>query len=225
MNHGHRRLGILLAAAAATLAGCASVPADPARPDAWERASLARLERRLERSPSHIRDPALQGYLEQLAGLLGLDPGDAEPLRIFVMDRSDPQADLLGARILRLNLGLLLALDNEAELAFVLAHELAHRDLRHDEDRRRAGWNPLDAEVQADAAATSALVRHGYPAATGLTLLTRLQRTSATFEGRAQLAGRVAALAASGNAAGTAFHADQGRFERHIAPYRARRDD
>ena len=170
----------------------------------------------------------MQTYLEGLLQTLGEGPEHSPPVRIFLLDRPEPQADLLSGRILRFNLGLLLALESEAELAFVLAHELAHRDLRHDAARRRAGWDALEAEEQADLAAASTLARLGYPGSTGIVLLRRLHRASTEPDARAQLASRVAAIsaiAATAHAPAPSRLPDRERFERHVAPYRARGTD
>lgn len=212
-------------ATAAMLAGCAPAPAYPGRLDAWERASLTRTEKRLESSAQRIRDPILQAYVDSVAGSLEPDRPSTDRLRIYLMDRPGRQADLLGGQVLRFNLGLLLALQSEAELAFVLAHELAHRDLQHDEARRRTGWDALAAEVQADLAATSILAGLGYGSSTGKRLLVRLLQQSTDTGAREQLSRRVAAITTSSRTGDITHDDGKARFERIVAPYRARQSE
>lgn len=76
-------------------------------------------------------------------------------------------------------LGLLAQLDNEAQLAFVLAHELAHYTHRHAFVRYRAGGadehQRMADELAADSIALQWLHQAGYPTAGVEALLLRLQ--------------------------------------------------
>ena len=208
------RTSRLLVGLATLLAGCAGAPRAPGDLTAWEAERIERLEAALAASPTRVRDPVLLDYLGEL--LRRLAPAGAP--RLYVVEASAPQADLLGARVLRLRTGLLAAVANEDELAFVLAHELAHDALGHTQARRQAGWDATRAELEADAAAAQALARLGYQAGAGRALLRRL---AGVLPEHQQLGARIAALpglAVAHTGATTAFR-------RALGPYRVREAD
>ena len=202
------RTSRLLLALATLLAGCAGGTHAPDGLSAWERARLERMEAALAASPARVHDARLLDYLERL--LLRLAP--ATRPRLYVMDASAPQADLLGSRVLRLRTGLLAAVANEDELAFVLAHELAHDRLGHVEARRHAGWDAARAELEADAEAVRTLGRLGFRTGAPRALLQRLAARSPAGE---RLEARIAALpdlAVARSGATTEFSAALGPY-------------
>jgi predicted Zn-dependent protease len=151
MTSRHRRLSAALAALlAGLLAGCASRPAGPIWPP--------------------LDDPALQAYAQQLACRL-VTRCDDYPVQ--VIDLPEPQAEALPDGRIVIRLGLLLAVQEEAELAFVLAHEIAHRQRGHRAPRTLAARLPL--ELEADAVALATLRRLGYPEDAGSRLISRLK--------------------------------------------------
>ena len=164
------RTSCLLLLISAWLAGCAGAPRAGGGPTAWERERLDRLEAQLESSPRRVHDPDLLGYLERFLRRLAT----GEPPRLYVIEAPAPQADLLGARLLRLRTGMLAAVATEDELAFVLAHELAHGELGHLAARRDAGWDAARAEREADAAALRTLARLRFDPGAPRALLERL---------------------------------------------------
>lgn len=203
------------------LAACAPLPPADGRLGRWESAELAQREARLRDSPQRIRDSALEAWLADL--VRRIDPVHGRAVRLYVLDLRTPQADLIGERLLRLRLGLLLALHNEAELVFVLAHELAHRELGHVAARRRPDWDAQIAEREADRATVAALHRLGYAPDAGVPFLSRMRALATQAEDILALDARIAVLSntpwPSENA--TPQVADD-RFERLLAPYRAR---
>jgi hypothetical protein len=140
-------------------------------------------------------------------------------MRIHVLDRPTPRADLLGGQVVVLHLGLLVRTRDEAELAFVLAHELAHRRLGHVAARRLADWDAQAAELAADRDAARTLQRLGYRVSAGSELLRRLLETSRSGAARELIEARIQALPATG--AGTTATTDR-EFEAASAPYRLR---
>lgn len=79
-----------------------------------------------------IRDQQLQNYLNQVAALVASNtelPG-LKPL-CYVLDKIEPASYTLPGAYIFLTKGLLLQINSEAELAFVLAHEIAHIVHRH----------------------------------------------------------------------------------------------
>jgi predicted Zn-dependent protease len=201
------------------LAACASLPPaeGPLRP--WQVAVLREHAERLRGSESYIEDAALYAYVREW--LRRIDPLAANQLELFVLDLPARQADLVAGRLLRLRSGLLRALQNEAELAFVLAHELAPVTLGHTALQLSGQFDALAAEIAADAAAQQALQRLGLHPQAGVELLLRLRRDDAVAAEQAQLRQRLEALMPLVpqicllQSAG-----DQTRFDALLAPYR-----
>ncbi|MEX2261522.1 MAG: M48 family metallopeptidase [Bryobacteraceae bacterium] len=79
-----------------------------------------------------VRDSALQGYIERVGGRLASQPGAAKfPYEFgLINDRSINAFALPGGPVF-INTGLITSADNEAQLAGVMAHEIAHVALRH----------------------------------------------------------------------------------------------
>lgn len=214
----HLRLALLCL----TLAGCAGAP--PRTP------------------PPLIDDPALTGALN---GLLCRVESDCAKLRLQIVDRPFEQAEMFPDGRLLVNIGLLLATRDEAEIAFVLAHETAHRRLAHrvaisSETRTRI-------ELEADADALRAMRKSGLPADAGMHLLQRLlgqarealsQHTEATgsagarelsrtklkAEALAQIEARVDALRARAGHSTLATLPVTTDWQRLLAPYRREPD-
>lgn len=136
-----RLLGI---AVASLLGGCASVetrdPAPGERPDLatdegglWYQMDQA--ERQLQRSPLLLRDPALNDYVRGLTCRLAGEYCD--DIRVYVVDVPAFNASMAPNGMLLVYTGLLLRVADEAQLAFVLGHEIAHYRERHVIERWR----------------------------------------------------------------------------------------
>ena len=145
-------------------------------------------------SPQRVRDAALERRLATMA--CRLDAEACGAVRIVVLDAPGLRAELVGARLLRLHRTLLDALPDDDALAFVLAHELAHRRLGHVGARRGPRWDASGAELAADARARGMTVAAGYRDAAHATL-SRL-RGAGTFD-NALLDRRIAALCDAGD--------------------------
>lgn len=84
------------------------------------------------REPSYLDDPEIEAYLNQLGGRLvaaSPDPG----MGFYFFPLQDPMINafaMFGGYI-GVNSGLILAVQNESELAGVLAHEISHVTQRH----------------------------------------------------------------------------------------------
>lgn len=98
-------------------------------------AVMDREENRLKRSAFLLKDQALSEYLAALVcRLAGTHCPD---IRVYVMRTPWFNASMAPNGMVQIWSGLLLRLDNEAQLAAILAHELAHYISRHSLERLR----------------------------------------------------------------------------------------
>ncbi len=120
--------------------GSWQVPARFSRPDlSTEEGGLwglmDREETRLRRSPFTIRDPALRDYVQDIACRLG---GDHCPdIRVHLVKTPYFNASMAPNGMMQVWTGLLLRMENEAQLAAVLGHEIGHYLSRHSLERLR----------------------------------------------------------------------------------------
>jgi predicted Zn-dependent protease len=118
-----------------------SPPARFARPDAatdegglW--AIMDREEVRLRRSPFVLRDADLRTYIQDMACRMA---GDHCPdIRVHIMRTPLFNASMAPNGMMEVWTGLLLRVENEAQLAGIIGHEIAHYLLRHSVERLRA---------------------------------------------------------------------------------------
>jgi beta-barrel assembly-enhancing protease len=92
-------------------------------------AMMDREETRLRRSPLTVRDAALNTYVSQLIGRLS--PVHAPDVRLHIVRTPYFNASMAPNGMMQVWTGLLLRVENEAQLAGVLGHELAHYMGRH----------------------------------------------------------------------------------------------
>jgi predicted Zn-dependent protease len=98
-------------------------------------AMMDREETRLRRSPFRIKDPALQDYVQGIACRLG---GDHCPdIRVYLVNTPYFNANMAPNGMMQVWSGLMLRVDNEAQLAAVLGHEIGHYLARHSVDQLR----------------------------------------------------------------------------------------
>ena len=137
-----RWLGWGCAHCACALAGAAwaEVGADWAPPPRFTRpdvgsdegglwAMMDREETRLRRSPFRMRDAGLEGYLQGIVCKLG---GEHCPdMRVYAVRTPHFNASMAPNGMMQVWSGLLLRVENEAQLAAVLGHEIGHFMQRH----------------------------------------------------------------------------------------------
>jgi predicted Zn-dependent protease len=152
-------------------AGCASQPARHG-PDAFERHALAQRERLMAESPERLHDPETEQRIR--ARLCMIDAARCEGVRIYLLRRPLPVADMDRNGVLRINVSLLYLVRSVTELDFVLAHELAHLVLDHFKVKRRADWDATAVELEADAWARERLLERGLDPCAGTRLLGRI---------------------------------------------------
>ncbi len=119
-------------------------------------------------------DAALQSYVDRVGQKLARSSGLAGPYRFVVLDLPAVNAHALGGYVF-VTRGLLAVLDDEAELAAALGHELGHLTQRHAAQRARARQGVLEAAVEA-AAVTGSITVGRSVARDGLIALRRYSR-------------------------------------------------
>jgi beta-barrel assembly-enhancing protease len=85
----------------------------------------------VDRRSKFVTDPLITEYVNRVAQNIVLHSDAKVPFTIKVIDSNDVNAFALPGGFLYVNRGLLEAADNEAELAGVLSHEIAHVTARH----------------------------------------------------------------------------------------------
>jgi len=85
----------------------------------------------VDRQGKFIEDPVITEYVNRVGQNLALHSDAKIPFTIKVLDSDDVNAFALPGGFLYVNKGAILAADSEAELAGVMAHEIAHVAARH----------------------------------------------------------------------------------------------
>jgi predicted Zn-dependent protease len=85
----------------------------------------------VDRQGKFIDDPVVSEYVNRVGQNLALHSDAKIPFTIKVLDSDDVNAFALPGGFLYVNKGAILAADSEAELAGVMAHEIAHVAARH----------------------------------------------------------------------------------------------
>lgn len=98
-------------------------------------AMMDREETRLRRSPFRVRNAELDKYLAGIACQLGAD--HCPDIRVYTMRTPYFNASMAPNGMLQVWSGLLLRMDNEAQLAAIVAHEIGHYVQRHSLDQMR----------------------------------------------------------------------------------------
>src|SRR5688572_1267729 len=142
-----RRLGLLLAA---TLAAAPAAAAQP----------VAVMTRTVVRPGAIYPDAGVTAYVAGIGGRLVAAAGAGGRWRFVVTDEADPNAFALPGQRVLVTRGMLALAGDEAELAAVLAHEVAHVVLGHASGRPPA--NRVASEAEADRLALRFLAAAGY---------------------------------------------------------------
>src|SRR5205085_4840644 len=89
------------------------------------------LAAQVDKEAKFIDDPIITEYVNRVGQNIVLHSDAKVPFTIKVIDSDDVNAFALPGGFFFVNKGLLLAADNESELAGVMAHEIAHVAARH----------------------------------------------------------------------------------------------
>jgi len=91
----------------------------------------------VEREAKFVDDPIITEYVNRVGQNIVLHSDAKIPFTIKVIDSDEVNAFALPGGFFFVNKGLILAADNEAELAGVMAHEIAHVAARHAMENQR----------------------------------------------------------------------------------------
>jgi beta-barrel assembly-enhancing protease len=119
----------------AWLAPARFVRPDPASDEGGLWAMMDREETRLRRSPFMLRDAPLRDYLQGI--VVKLAGEHAADIRVYPVRTPFFNASMAPNGMMQVWSGLLLRVDNEAQLAAVLGHEIGHYLQRHTLERLR----------------------------------------------------------------------------------------
>src|ERR1044072_1252804 len=167
-----RRLLVLLALL--TSAAACTLPSDSSQPGPSQ-AGIPSLPRELERDVgAAYPDAALQAYVDRV-GQKGVSQSAVfGKFRFVVLAQALANAHAVGGYVM-VTRGLLALLDDEAELAAALSHEVGHVVQRHASQRARQRQSVLDAAVEA-ATSTGSITVGRSVARDGLLALRRYSR-------------------------------------------------
>ena len=93
----------------------------------------------VDRQAKFVEDPLITEYVNRVGQNIVLHSDAKIPFTIKVIDSDEINAFALPGGFFYVNKGLLLAADNEAELAGVMAHEIAHVAARHAVENQTKG--------------------------------------------------------------------------------------
>jgi predicted Zn-dependent protease len=90
---------------------------------------MDRIESKLKTSGRVVTHPALNAYVRQI--VCKIDPVRCQDIRIYIVDTPHFNASMAPNGCMQVWTGLMLRAENEAQLAYVLGHEMAHYVRRH----------------------------------------------------------------------------------------------
>ncbi len=99
----------------------------------------AQYAQQIERTARLVEDPVVNEYIDRLAQNIVRHSDAKVPFVVRVIDTDDVNAFALPGGYFFVNKGLILEADTEAELAGVMAHEIAHVSARHATERMTKG--------------------------------------------------------------------------------------
>lgn len=150
MTRGRRALALAMAASLA--AGCATQPVAEIKPgekppldteEAGFWMQMDRIEESVRTSGQRVRDPALNAYVREI--FCDLSPDYCGDIRLYIVRAPGFNATMMANGTMQLWTGMLLRVQNEAQLAAVLGHELTHYLRRHTLQR----WRDIRAKTDA----------------------------------------------------------------------------
>ena len=131
MLRSPRTLALAFAASLA-LAGCEPTAQNTPQSLAQERAQSQQLVQQLRARNMLVEDRSLNNYVQGVVNRIERTrPPGAVPIEAYIVKDADVNAFTPGGGHLFVNAGLLAAMENEAQFATVVAHEIGHIDRGH----------------------------------------------------------------------------------------------
>lgn len=119
-------------AGAVGVSACAPTAQNTAQNLAAEQQRSAKLVREMESKGAIIKSRGINNYVQKIHDRIAAQrPPGSVPLKVFVIKDADVNAFTTGGGYVYYNAGLLAAMENEAQVAAVVAHEIAHIDRGH----------------------------------------------------------------------------------------------
>ena len=150
MNLWHRVFALAMATLLA--AGCVTQPVVDIKPgeqpsletdEAGFWMQMDRIEQSLQTSGRIVRDPEFNAYLRRI--FCDLSPEFCNDIRLYIVRTPGFNASMMANGTMQIWTGMLLRVQNEAQLAAVLGHELTHYLRRHTLQR----WRDIRAKTDA----------------------------------------------------------------------------
>lgn len=134
----HLKPAVLALGVSLLVAGCQPpVARNTPQSIATERARAVDLVQQLRAQDALVEDAGLNAYIGSIVQRINAVRGrGAVPVRPFIIKDGDINAFTPGGGYLFVNAGLIAAMENEAQLAMVLAHEIGHIDRGHIQAQR-----------------------------------------------------------------------------------------
>ena len=128
----HVKLTLAALLAAATVSACAPNAQNTQQSIAQEQQAAERFVGQLRSKDKLVTDRGLNNYVSGIVSRVAKQraPGSV-PLRTYIVKDADVNAFTPGGGYVFFNAGMLAAMENEAQLASVAAHEIAHIDRGH----------------------------------------------------------------------------------------------
>ena len=122
----------LVFAISLAIAGCEPTSENTPQSLAQERQASQQLVQQLESRDMLVEDRSLNRYVDGVVDRIERTrPGGAVPIESYIVKDADVNAFTPGGGYLFVNAGLLAAMENEAQFATVVAHEIGHIDRGH----------------------------------------------------------------------------------------------
>ena len=125
-------------------------------------------------------------YLEyvqnRLSGVLSKSSQSSKNFKTILLNTKLPIASFAGDEMILLSRGIIISLQSEAGLAFILAHEMAHEHLRHDPETGTFFQDENeDREIDADRLAVATMSAAGYDPRYSISALREVYRYAAPY--------------------------------------------
>jgi predicted Zn-dependent protease len=122
----------LALAVSLSFAGCEPTAVNTPQSIAAESAQAQQLVGQLRAQNALVEDASLNGYVRGIVQRIAATRGPGSvPIQTYIVKDADVNAFTPGGGYLFVNAGLIAAMENEAQLATVLAHEIGHIDRGH----------------------------------------------------------------------------------------------